>query len=113
MGLRAGSKPQQGLGSHPDQKGREPGFCVPRILFYLWCLRTPFSNPFVTCNSVSNMNHKELNWDHWAVSTCRPGHSLEVSALNNVKTLSAMDVLAPTPMKNAVKCDTSCELQNQ
>jgi hypothetical protein len=32
---------------------------------------------------------------------------------NNVKTLSAMDVLAPTPMKNAVKCDTSCELQNQ
>jgi hypothetical protein len=32
---------------------------------------------------------------------------------HNVKTLSAMDVLAPTPMKNAVKCDTSCELQNQ
>ena len=23
-----------------------------------------------------------------------------------------MDVLAPTTMKNAVKCDTSCELQN-
>ncbi len=22
-----------------------------------------------------------------------------------------MDVLAPTPMKNAAKCDTSCELQ--
>ena len=27
-------------------------------------------------------------------------------------TLSAMDVLAPTTMKNAAKCDTSCELQN-
>jgi len=23
-----------------------------------------------------------------------------------------MDVLAPTTMKNAAKCDTSCELQN-
>ncbi len=29
----------------------------------------------------------------------------------NDLTLSAMDVLAPTPMKNAAKCDTSCELQ--
>ena len=27
-------------------------------------------------------------------------------------THSATDVLAPTTMKNAVKCDTSCELQN-
>lgn len=26
-------------------------------------------------------------------------------------TLSATDVLAPTTMKNAAKCDTSCELQ--
>ena len=31
---------------------------------------------------------------------------------NNVKTLSATDVLAPTTMKNAAKCDTSCELRN-
>jgi hypothetical protein len=30
----------------------------------------------------------------------------------NNQTLSAMDVLAPTTMKNAAKCDTSCELQN-
>ena len=30
----------------------------------------------------------------------------------NVKPLSATDVLAPTTMKNAAKCDTSCELQN-
>ena len=30
--------------------------------------------------------------------------------MNN--TLSATDVLAPTTMKNAAKCDTSCELQN-
>ena len=28
------------------------------------------------------------------------------------KTLSAKDVLVPTTMKNAAKCDTSCELQN-
>ena len=27
-------------------------------------------------------------------------------------TLSATDVLAPTTMKNAAKCDTSCELRN-
>ncbi len=27
-------------------------------------------------------------------------------------TLSATDVLAPITMKNAAKCDTSCELQN-
>ena len=26
--------------------------------------------------------------------------------------LSATDVLAPTTMKNAAKCDTSCDLQN-
>ena len=32
--------------------------------------------------------------------------------LKNKPTLSAMDVLAPTTMKNAAKCDTSCELQN-
>ena len=32
--------------------------------------------------------------------------------LINKPTLSAMDVLAPTTMKNAAKCDTSCELQN-
>ena len=31
----------------------------------------------------------------------------------NEKTLSATDVLAPMSMKNAAKCDTSCELQNQ
>ena len=31
---------------------------------------------------------------------------------NNEKTLSATDVLAPTTMKNAAKCDTSCELRN-
>ncbi len=30
----------------------------------------------------------------------------------NIPTLSATDVLAPTTMKNAAKCDTSCELQN-
>ena len=31
---------------------------------------------------------------------------------NDNQTLSATDVLAPTTMKNAAKCDTSCELQN-
>ena len=30
----------------------------------------------------------------------------------NVITLSATDVLAPTTMKNAAKCDTSCELHS-
>ena len=30
----------------------------------------------------------------------------------NAIRLSATDVLAPTTMKNAAKCDTSCELQN-
>ena len=30
----------------------------------------------------------------------------------NVVKLSATDVLAPTTMKNAAKCDTSCDLQN-
>ncbi len=29
-----------------------------------------------------------------------------------IQTLSATDVLAPTTMKNAAKCDTLCELQN-
>ena len=35
-----------------------------------------------------------------------------VSNPKNEKTLSATDVLAPTTMKNAAKCDTSCELRN-
>jgi hypothetical protein len=32
--------------------------------------------------------------------------------LRNDQKLSATDVLAPTTMKNAAKCDTSCDLQN-
>ena len=41
--------------------------------------------------------------------------SLDYSKIFDYKyqTLSAMDVLVPTSMKNAAKCDTSCELQNQ
>ena len=35
-----------------------------------------------------------------------------VSNIKTKPTLSATDVLAPTTMKNAAKCDTSCELQN-
>ena len=35
-----------------------------------------------------------------------------INKIQNIKTLSATDVLAPTTMKNAAKCDTSCELQN-
>ena len=34
-----------------------------------------------------------------------------VDIINEI-TLSATDVLAPTTMKNAAKCDTSCELRN-
>ena len=37
---------------------------------------------------------------------------LKLRHVRNVKPLSATDVLAPTTMKNAAKCDTSCELQN-
>ena len=37
---------------------------------------------------------------------------VETANERNVKPLSATDVLAPTTMKNAAKCDTSCELQN-
>ena len=38
--------------------------------------------------------------------------SILLQTSNDVITLSATDVLAPTTMKNAAKCDTSCELQN-
>ena len=39
-------------------------------------------------------------------------HRKQPRTERNVKPLSATDVLAPTTMKNAAKCDTSCELQN-
>ena len=38
---------------------------------------------------------------------------MQALSQKRIQTLSAMDVLAPTSMKNAAKCDTSCELQNQ
>ena len=38
---------------------------------------------------------------------------MQAFVAKRIQTLSAMDVLAPTSMKNAAKCDTSCELQNQ
>ena len=38
-------------------------------------------------------------------------HTLAVQQKTKL-TLSATDVLAPTTMKNAAKCDTSCELRN-
>ena len=41
----------------------------------------------------------ECSWNEFGIKTKMP------------KTLSATDVLAPTTMKNAAKCDTSCELQ--
>ena len=44
---------------------------------------------------------------------CDTTRIADASSKYNVKTLSAMDVLAPISMKNAAKCDTSCELQNQ
>ena len=53
------------------------------------------------------MNHESL------IRSNRRPRSRRYYGYYKCQTLSAMDVLAPTPMKNAVKCDTSCELQNQ
>ena len=40
-----------------------------------------------------------------------PRLATEVDLSNGTQPL-AMDILAPVTMKNAAKCDTSCELQN-
>ncbi len=50
--------------------------------------------------------------DHTYSTSRSVHHSVKTRNERNVKPLSATDVLAPTTMKNAAKCDTSCELQN-
>ena len=49
---------------------------------------------------------------HQQDATRRSRTTAVASNPKNEKTLSATDVLAPTTMKNAAKCDTSCELRN-
>ena len=49
---------------------------------------------------------------HCAFNECKGEERAIQREERNVKPLSATDVLAPTTMKNAAKCDTSCELQN-
>ena len=54
----------------------------------------------------------ELNRSRTAVVSSLRKQRLNLRNERNDKPLSATDVLAPTTMKNAAKCDTSCELQN-
>lgn len=88
---------------------QQMGVLSPADLYFFGDFMFPKLKPrFVMVNSV-------IKYEPWiSYSGETTGFGRQVLWLkNNVKTLSAMDVLAPTPMKNAVKCDTSCELQNQ
>ena len=57
-------------------------------------------HPQTTPNSESELKRR------------RAASCAEAFSTFNVVKLSATDVLAPTTMKNAAKCDTSCDLQN-
>ena len=65
---------------------------------------------------IGNFLHP-LSWMKIEKSTDHKLTLLKESVMDTLKketrsTLSATDVLAPTTMKNAAKCDTSCELHN-
>ena len=66
------------------------------------------SNPAQVKRTTSDGNNLPTRRD----MTPSSEESSVVSNPKNEKTLSATDVLAPTTMKNAAKCDTSCELRN-
>ena len=66
------------------------------------------SNPAQVKRTTSDGNNLPTRRD----MTSSSEESSVVSNPKNEKTLSATDVLAPTTMKNAAKCDTSCELRN-
>ena len=90
-------------------------FCVPRNCINLWhisicpILHNPFTmtfQPWIVC--VILTYRKVVKFYVYIFRyVCVEDHNIMK------KTLSATDVLAPISMKNAVKCDTSCELQNQ
>ena len=64
------------------------------------------------CETETNLSRRA--WSRlWCVLTrTTTKHDLRRGLTECTIQLSATDVLAPTSMKNAAKCDTSCELQN-
>ena len=62
-----------------------------------------FYDPFIDC-----LKNKNILINEHFINRALKTPEKEVTR----STLSATDVLAPTTMKNAAKCDTSCELQN-
>ena len=63
------------------------------------------------CETETNLSRRA--WSRLlCVLTRATKHDLRRGLTECTIQLSATDVLAPTSMKNAAKCDTSCELQN-
>ena len=63
------------------------------------------------CETETNLSRRA--WSRLScVLTRATKHDLRRGLTECTIQLSATDVLAPTSMKNAAKCDTSCELQN-
>jgi hypothetical protein len=84
-------------------------------------LRHPLQNPKLKVGVKANFSFTQITFNHdvvwcWLHKERFPSVTFGLTwgtwRIMN-KTLSAMDVLAPISMKNAAKCDTSCELQNQ
>ena len=61
------------------------------------------------CETETNLSRRA--WSYLLVHTSQE-YDLRRGLTECTIQLSATDVLAPTSMKNAAKCDTSCELQN-
>ena len=66
------------------------------------------------CETETNLSRRAWSCHFFCVlsNEQRKWHDLRRGLTECTIQLSATDVLAPTSMKNAAKCDTSCELQN-
>ena len=62
------------------------------------------------CETETNLSRRA--WSRLFAFSRTTKHDLRRGLTECTIQLSATDVLAPTSMKNAAKCDTSCELQN-
>ena len=64
------------------------------------------------CETETNLSRRAWSRLSCVLTRAATKHDLRRGLTECTIQLSATDVLAPTSMKNAAKCDTSCELQN-
>ena len=116
------------LDASAERKENTPVPWNPVVLLFELSLRVrnlePVYNQFlVKFWPVENSLTGVFLCENWTTKQCSLNQNQRIKTLSgesqmkrkklNNQTLSATDVLAPITMKNAAKCDTSCELHSQ